>query len=215
MTSNCSTTSFDRPCTPTRARPRLSAASALSISRACAKRCSRFPRSCGTPKMRGKPNRFGALGATRHVVFRFVSNFLDWRDIYDRPLWNEWKALLEPVLAAATAPYGYQRGAFPRVMLARMAPGGVIYPHRDENPAAKWPHKIHVPLLTNDGCDLLRRRSWLSTSPRAKWSRSTTWACTRSRTAVDRPNSPDLRILRPRPARAGWLSRCTGLPSPS
>jgi aspartyl/asparaginyl beta-hydroxylase (cupin superfamily) len=31
-----------------------------------------------------------------------------------------------------------------------MAPGGVIQPHRDTNPAAKWPHKIHVPLVTND-----------------------------------------------------------------
>jgi len=97
-----------------------------------------------------KPNRFGALDATRHVIFRFVSNFRDWRDSYDRPLWNEWKALLEPVLAQATAPYGYERADFPRVMLARMAPGGVIHPHRDENPAAKWPHKIHVPLVTNE-----------------------------------------------------------------
>jgi aspartyl/asparaginyl beta-hydroxylase (cupin superfamily) len=35
-------------------------------------------------------------------------------------------------------------------MLARMAPGGVIKPHRDANPAAKWPHKIHVPIKTND-----------------------------------------------------------------
>lgn len=97
----------------------------------------------------GKPNRFGALDATRHIVFRFVSNFDDWRDSYDRPLWAEWKPLLEPVLTAATAEYGYSRSEFPRVMLARMAPGGVIHPHRDENPAAKWPHKIHVPLLTN------------------------------------------------------------------
>jgi hypothetical protein len=97
-----------------------------------------------------KPNRFGALDATRHIIFRFVSNFLDWRDSYERPLWDEWKPLLEPVLNDATAPYGYELGAFPRVMLARMAPGGVIHPHRDQNPAAKWPHKIHVPLLTND-----------------------------------------------------------------
>jgi aspartyl/asparaginyl beta-hydroxylase len=97
-----------------------------------------------------KPNRFGALDATRHIILRFVSNFVDWRDSYERPLWSEWKPLLEPVLAAATAPYGYARSAFPRVMLARMAPGGVIHPHRDQNPAAKWPHKIHVPLLTND-----------------------------------------------------------------
>jgi hypothetical protein len=97
-----------------------------------------------------KPNRFGALDATRHIIFRFVSNFLDWRDSYERPLWAEWRPLVEPVLTAATADYGYAHGAFPRVMLARMAPGGVIHPHRDENPAAKWPHKIHVPIQTND-----------------------------------------------------------------
>ena len=96
-----------------------------------------------------KPNRFGALDKTRHIVFRFVSNFHDWRESYDRPLWADWRALVEPVLAEAVRPYGYARGAFPRVMLARMAPGGVINPHRDANPAAKWPHKIHVPLLTN------------------------------------------------------------------
>jgi hypothetical protein len=97
-----------------------------------------------------KPNRFEALDRTRHIVFRFVSNFQDWRDSYDRPLWAQWRSLLEPVLAQATRDYGYARAAFPRVMLARMAPGGVIKPHRDANPAAKWPHKIHVPLLTNE-----------------------------------------------------------------
>ena len=97
-----------------------------------------------------KPNRFEALDRTRHIVFRFVSNFRDWRDSYDRPLWAEWRALLEPVLAQATRDYGYARGVFPRVMLARMAPGGVIKPHVDANLAAKWPHKIHVPLLTNE-----------------------------------------------------------------
>jgi len=96
-----------------------------------------------------KPNRFETLSSTRHIVFRFVSNFVDWRESYARPAWDEWKALVEPVLAAATADYGYERAAFPRVMLARMAPGGEIEPHRDTNPAAQWPHKIHVPLLTN------------------------------------------------------------------
>jgi hypothetical protein len=96
-----------------------------------------------------KPNRFGALDATRHIVFRFVSTHLDWRESYDRPLWPEWRALVEPALAAASAPYGYAHGAYPRIMLARMAPGGVIHPHQDKNPAAKWPHKIHLPLLTN------------------------------------------------------------------
>lgn len=97
-----------------------------------------------------KPNRFEALDRTRHIVFRFVDNFDDWRRSHDRPLWGAWKHLLEPVMATAVQPYGYARGAFPRVMLARMAPGGVIHPHRDGNPAARWPHKIHVPILTNE-----------------------------------------------------------------
>lgn len=98
----------------------------------------------------GKPNRFEALDKTRHIVFRFVDSVRDWRSSHDRPAWAEWRDLLEPVLQAAVAPYGYANGAFPRVMFARMAPGGEIKPHRDANAAAKWPHKIHVPLLTND-----------------------------------------------------------------
>jgi len=96
-----------------------------------------------------KPNRFEALDRTRHIVFRFVSTFQDWRQSYERPLWGPWRELLEPVMAQTVRPYGYARAAFPRVMLARMAPGGVIKPHVDANPAAKWPHKIHVPLVTN------------------------------------------------------------------
>ena len=96
-----------------------------------------------------KPNRFEALDRTEHVVFRFVSSMKDWTESHDLPLWPEWRARLEPVLHEATAPYGYARGVFPRVMLARMAPGGVIHPHRDGARAASWPHKIHVPLLTN------------------------------------------------------------------
>jgi len=97
-----------------------------------------------------KPNRFKALDRTRHIIFRFVSDLSDWRRSYDGPLWAEWRRHLEPVLATATASYGYARGAFPRVMLARMAPGGTIHPHRDRNPAARWPHKIHIPIQTNE-----------------------------------------------------------------
>lgn len=98
-----------------------------------------------------KPNRFEALGATRHIVFRFIDSPRDWRGSHDRPAWAPWRDRLEPVLAQAVRDYGYARGVFPRVMLARMPPGGVIHPHIDANPAAKWPHKIHVPLTTNPG----------------------------------------------------------------
>lgn len=98
-----------------------------------------------------KPNKFEVLEATRHIVFRFVDSPRDWRASHDRPAWAPWRRLLEPVLAQAVRDYGYARGVFPRVMLARMPAGGVIHPHIDANPAAKWPHKIHVPLTTNLG----------------------------------------------------------------
>ena len=97
-----------------------------------------------------KPNRFEALGTTRHIVLRFISSMVDWRGSYDRPAWEAWKPLVEPILRAATADYGYDRLAFPRVMIARTAAGGVIHPHKDQNPAAAWPHKIHVPLKTSE-----------------------------------------------------------------
>lgn len=96
-----------------------------------------------------KPNRFEVLDETRHIVFRFIDSPRDWRSSHDRPAWLQWRGLLEPVLAQAVRGYNYQRGVFPRVMLARMPPGGVIHPHIDANLAAKWPHKIHVPLSTN------------------------------------------------------------------
>ena len=93
---------------------------------------------------------FRARDRTRRSVFRFVDSVRDWRGSHDRPARAEWRALIEPMLQRAVAPCAYANGAFPRVMLARMAPGGEIKPHRDANVAAKWPHKIHVPLLTND-----------------------------------------------------------------
>lgn len=108
-----------------------------------------IPESVWQQENSTKPNRFDALDKTVHIPFRFVREFDDWRVSDDMPLWPQWCALLEPVLAQATAAYGYRRGGYPRIMLARMAPGGVIHPHRDGNPSAKWPHKIHIPLQTN------------------------------------------------------------------
>lgn len=109
-----------------------------------------IPESGWADEDKSKPNKFGALDQATHIVFRFVKDFKDWRRSEDYPLWAQWSALLKPVLAQATRSYGYERGGYPRVMLARLPPGGVIHPHRDANQAAKWPHKIHVPLQTNE-----------------------------------------------------------------
>ncbi len=108
-----------------------------------------IPESVWDAENADKPNKFEALDKTRHIVFRFVDSTRDWRGSHDRPAWAQWRDLLQPVMAQAVRDYGYSRGVFPRVMFARMAPGGVIQPHIDANPAAKWPHKIHVPLSTN------------------------------------------------------------------
>ena len=110
-----------------------------------------IPEAVWVAENASKPNKFEVLDGTRHIVFRFVDGPLDWRGSHDRPAWAPWRNFLEPVLADAVRDYGYARGVFPRVMLARMAPGGFIHPHIDANPAAKWPHKIHVPITTNPG----------------------------------------------------------------
>ena len=96
-----------------------------------------------------KPNGYRALDRTRHIVFRFIDGPGDWRRSHDRPLWQAWQEWLEPPMLQAVRSYGYREGVFPRVMLARMPPGGAILPHQDTNVAARWPHKIHVPILTN------------------------------------------------------------------
>ena len=108
-----------------------------------------IPEAVWAAENAAKPNKLDALDATRHIVFRFIDSGRDWRASHDRLAWPQWRALLEPVMAQAVRDYGYPRGVFPRVMFARMRPGGVIHPHIDANPAAKWPHKIHVPLSTN------------------------------------------------------------------
>jgi hypothetical protein len=109
-----------------------------------------IPESVWEKENADKPNRFKAFDVTSHIVFRFVDDTRDWRGSHDRPLWADWRARLLPVMEQATRPYRYVHAAYPRVMLARVPPGGEIKPHFDVNPAAKWPHKIHVPILTND-----------------------------------------------------------------
>ena len=109
-----------------------------------------IPDSVWNAENEEKPNhRYKAFNDTRHIIFRFITNHEDWRNSSDWPLWAAWRNVLMPVIEQTTRPYGYKRGAYPRIMLARMPPGGEILPHIDANPAAQWPHKIHVPLLTN------------------------------------------------------------------
>lgn len=128
-----------------------------------------------------KPNRFEALDRTRHIVFRFVDSTRDWRGSHDRPAWAQWRALLEPVLHAAAAPYGYADGRFPRVMLARMAPGGEIAASRRQRRGEVAAQGARAAADQRPGHLLCRSRG-LPPARRARPRRSTTWACTRSGT---------------------------------
>lgn len=97
-----------------------------------------------------KPNNFTELQKTKHIIFRFVDKMKDCTSYYDRPLWNDWKEVLQPVLDQAVAPYQYDFGEFSRIMLAKLGPSGEVAAHSDGDRAATFPHKIHVPIQTND-----------------------------------------------------------------
>jgi hypothetical protein len=94
-------------------------------------------------------NKRGALRATRHIIFRFCDRRVRPARCYDQPAWDRWAPLLLPVMAAAVTPYGYARGFYPRIMLARLPAGAFIAPHTDGDARGSRPHKIHVPILTN------------------------------------------------------------------
>lgn len=96
-----------------------------------------------------KPNKFGVFESTQHIVFRFIDNFNSHLNYHDLPLWKDWKSIIEPVMKEAVEVYGYKKGKHPRIMLAKLLPTGKIGRHVDGAPAAQFPHKIHVPLITN------------------------------------------------------------------
>ena len=96
-----------------------------------------------------KENDFGVFHHTQHVVFRFIAGNRDPEDCYANPSWDAWQRVLQPVMDAAIAPYGFTRPVFPKAMLAKLLAGHAIDPHRDGAGSNERVHKIHVPLVTN------------------------------------------------------------------
>jgi hypothetical protein len=96
-----------------------------------------------------KENDFDVFHHTRHIIFRFTPGNREPEDYYDNPAWMVWRPLLQPVMDAAIAPYGFADPAFPKAMLARLQAGQKIDLHRDGAGSNLRTHKIHVPLITN------------------------------------------------------------------
>lgn len=92
----------------------------------------------------------GALRKTQHVILRFADKRGDKIHYKNTSRWNSWKSVLLPIMDAATEVYAYQQGFYPKVMLAKLPANQFIPPHIDGGIKGYVPHKIHVPLLTNE-----------------------------------------------------------------
>jgi len=96
----------------------------------------------------------GALHEVKHIVFKFSEK----RNpnipprYFELPIWEEWKERLLPIMDEAVIVFGYKKVFYPRVMLALLAPGTSIQAHTDGGFQRSRPHKIHLPIVTNDQC---------------------------------------------------------------
>lgn len=95
-------------------------------------------------------NEHGALRKTQHAILRFADKRGDEIVYKNTSRWALWKDILLPIMDAATSAYGYTKGFYPKVMFAKLPAGQFIPPHVDGGAKGYVPHKIHVPLLTNE-----------------------------------------------------------------
>ena len=110
-----------------------------------------IPEGTWDEENKDKPNNFYELKHTKHIVFKFVHDLKDCTKSYEFPIWESWKNRLQPILDKAVEPYGYTNGVFSRIMLAKLTAGGMIKAHVDGDGVVTFPHKIHIPISTNDG----------------------------------------------------------------
>lgn len=67
------------------------------------------------------------------------------------PQWHAMRDVIEPLVDQALAPIRTEDGLVTRIALVELAPGGRIAPHTDDQLAANWMHRIHVPLVSPPG----------------------------------------------------------------
>lgn len=97
-----------------------------------------------------KPNRFSVFESTQHIVFQYPEDLRSHERSSYSPLWLEWTGVIAPLIGYVTRGYGYSHGRTARIMLARLRAGQTIARHVDRSPSAETPHKIHIPIATDD-----------------------------------------------------------------
>ena len=106
-----------------------------------------------------KPNKYPFYTATRHIIFQFPASLQDHTVSNYTHFWPEWKEVVEPIIYQITRQYDFKSGNTARIMLANICPGGEIGLHIDQNSAADVPHKIHVPIKTNELVEFIEEKS--------------------------------------------------------
>ena len=97
-----------------------------------ASRLARFSETAWASEDSVKPNNFACFrGTTRHIILRFPDSNEDVGQYSDRPGWQIWKDLLQPLMEEAAQPYGYKKPLYSKAMFARLEAGKCISPHID------------------------------------------------------------------------------------
>ena len=91
-----------------------------------------------------------ALSQVRHLTLRFINRQQNPYQYIESKRWKQWESLLLPLMKEIVSPYGYENPVFPKVMFANLPAGSFIPPHIDGDKRGHIPHKIHLPILTNN-----------------------------------------------------------------
>jgi hypothetical protein len=98
-----------------------------------------------------KPNKFDVFeSSVEHIVFKYPVNLQSHQVSAVFPLWDDWQHLIQPLIEQATAQYSYKNCGVARIMLAKLLPFSEIPLHVDASSSAELPHKIHIPLQTQN-----------------------------------------------------------------
>jgi hypothetical protein len=107
-----------------------------------------------------KPNKFACFeDSAQHIVLQYPVSLRSHTRSQFHLLWESWSDAVQPVIDHVVEHYEYPGGCTSRIMLARLLGGAEIGAHTDSAPAARVPHKIHVPILTAPEIDFIAEGS--------------------------------------------------------
>ena len=90
------------------------------------------------------------LNYTSKIKLKITDRSTDPVEIQYSPVWDAWKLTIVPILDEIVKCYAYERYHFPMITFAKLSSNSPIIPHTDGPMSQFAPHKIHVPIQTND-----------------------------------------------------------------